>query len=255
MIDLSKDERVRAFAFDGGPAGVLLLHGFTGTPAEFRGLGSRLAALGFAVRAPLLPGHGTNVEDLAGTRWEDWYATAESAWRDLGTVASRRAVVGLSMGGLLALHLAHEHSPEVRAAVALAPALELTSQRSAEIARWVRRLPRLGRRFEIVAKSNSGRLTPAYDEIPLRALASMLDLQRRVKAEIPAIRTPVLLAEGGRDETVAGRAIVWIESAIGSVRRSRLVLPNSGHILTEDVEKDTLFEAVSRFLLAETTDG
>src|SRR5262249_39312771 len=190
MIDLSGDERARGFAFEGGTVGCLLLHGFTGTPCEMRPIGERLAARGYAVSAPLLPGHGTRVEDLAPTTWEDWYATALASWQELGAKTAARVVAGLSMGALLALHLAHARPQEVSAVAALAPALELATQRSAEIARWVRWLPPLPRRFVIVPKRSSklpgiGRKTPAYDEIPLRSLASMIALQRRVRSELP----------------------------------------------------------------------
>lgn len=255
MIDLSRDERARAFALGSGPFGCLLLHGFTGTPAEMRPIGERLASKRFVVRAPLLPGHGTRVEDLARTGWSDWYGAAEAEWDALRSVAPRCVIAGLSMGGLLALHLAHERPREVVAVAALAPALELANQRSAEVSRWVRSLPRLGRRFEIVPKKSSlngaERRTPAYDEIPLRSLASMLDLQRRVRAELAEIRTPVLLAEGGRDETVASHAVAAIEGALASARKTRLVFPQSGHILTEDVEREALLDAIERFFLTE----
>jgi carboxylesterase len=238
MAGLSSDERTAAFAFDGaapagtarpaGPAGrgCLLLHGFTGTPAEMRPLGTRLAARGFTVRAPLLPGHGTRVDDLARTTWRDWFAAALESWDELGERSAARAVVGLSMGALLALHLAHERGREVAAVAALAPAIRLRDQRSAETTLWIRRLPRLPRRFEIVPKRRrdpeAERLTPAYDEIPLRSLASMIELQRVVRAEI--------------------------EAALGSRTKRRISFARSGHIMTEDADAPDVLAAVESFL-------
>jgi carboxylesterase len=255
MIDLSGDERVRAFAFEGGPVGCLLLHGFTGTPSEMRPLGERLAKRGYAVCAPLLPGHGTRVEDLVHTSWKDWYATALASWEELGAKTSARVVAGLSMGALLGLHLAHARPHEVCAVAALAPALELASQRSAEIALWVRWLPPLPRRFAIVSKRSSklpgvGRLTPAYDEIPLRSLASMIALQRRVRTELPDITAPALIIEGGLDDTVSQKAGAAIESALGSSIKSRIRFPLSGHIVTEDVEANAVITAIESFFAA-----
>lgn len=255
MIDLSRDERARAFGFDGGPIGCLLLHGFTGTPAEMRPLGERLAESGFSVRAPALPGHATRVEALAETRWADWFVAAENSWEELRALAPVRMVAGLSMGALLSLHLAHERPGEVRAVAALAPALELANQRSAEVALWLRRLPILPRRFEIVAKRGGGpdggsRLTPAYDEIPLRSLASMVDLQRKVRSELGEITTPVLILEGGRDDTVASGSASIIESRLGSSSKRRICFEHSGHILTEDVEAAAVLDAVERFFAA-----
>ena len=130
----------------------MLLVGFTGTPSEMRPIGEALAKRGYAVRAPLLPGHGTCVEDLAATTWPQWFAAAMDEWTDLGSRSPMRVIAGLSMGALLALHLAHDRPREVRAVAALAPALELTRQRNAEIARWLSWLPALPRRAAIVPK-------------------------------------------------------------------------------------------------------
>ena len=260
MIDLSADERARGFAIDGGPAGCLLLHGFTGTPSEMRPLGERLAARGYTVCAPLLPGHGTRVDELARTTWEEWFSAALESWNELGKRASERVVAGLSMGALLALHLAHERPGEVRAVAALAPALELASQKSAEIALWVRWMPPLPRRLAIVPKRGSklpgfGRLTPAYDEIPLRALASMIRLQRRVRAELPSIRTPALILQGGRDDTVSPGAAATIEAALGSPIKALMRFAQSGHILTEDIEAAQVLEAIEQFFTAHISPG
>ena len=255
MTELSSDDRTRAFAFDGGAVGCLLLHGFTGTPAEMRPIGERLAEHGYSVRAPLLPGHGSRVDDLARTTWRDWFAAAEQSWEELGKRSPDRAVVGLSMGSLLALHLAHQRPREVRAVAALAPALALLDQRSAETALWLRRLPRLPRRLEIVAKrrkdpASGGRLTPAYEEIPLRSLASMIDLQRMVRAELSAITAPALVVDGALDATIAPTAAAEVEAGLGSAIKKRLRFGRSGHILTEDEDAPAVIDAVESFLAA-----
>ena len=255
MAVLSSDERTRAFAVDGDGPGCLLLHGFTGTPAEMRPLGERLAERGYAVRAPLLPGHGVRVEDLAPTSWGDWFAAALVAWQDLGRQNRTRAVVGLSMGALLALHLAHERATEVGAVVALAPAIRLRDQKSAEAALWLRRLPWLPRRFEIVPKRRKGpevaRLTPAYDEIPLRALGSMIELQRVVRAELAEIVTPTLILEGALDTTISPTAATEVEAGLGSPVKRRMSFAASGHIMTEDADAPAVIAAVESFLATE----
>lgn len=253
MIDLSGDPRVGAFAHDGGAIGCLLLHGFTGTPGEMRPIGERLAARGYSVRAPLLPGHGTRVEDLQRSTWKEWFATALSSWDELGDRAPRRVVAGLSMGALLALHLARERPGEVLAVAVLAPALELANQRSADVAGWLRWLPQLPRRFEIVPKLG-GRLTPAYDEIPLRGLASMLDLQSVVRSELGEITAPALIVDGGSDQTISSRGVTAIESGLGSAIKRRRHFPRSGHIMTEDVDGPAVVDAVETFFAEMLSD-
>src|SRR5580692_2929043 len=89
------------FSSPGGPNGALVLHGFTGSPQSMRGLAEALAAAGFAVELPLLPGHGTSVEDMVTTGWADWSAAAEAAYEKLAANSDRVVVAGLSMGGTL----------------------------------------------------------------------------------------------------------------------------------------------------------
>src|SRR6267378_65406 len=90
------------FSAPGGPHGALVLHGFTGNPSSMRGVAEALAAAGFAVELPLLPGHGTSVEDMITTGFADWSSTVEQAYLELAGRVASVVVVGLSMGGTLA---------------------------------------------------------------------------------------------------------------------------------------------------------
>src|SRR4051812_35729867 len=90
-----------AWSAEGGPAGVLVLHGFTGNPASMRGLAEALAEAGFTVELPRLPGHGTKVEDMIPTGFHDWLEAAEAAYTDLAGRCDQVVVAGLSMGGAL----------------------------------------------------------------------------------------------------------------------------------------------------------
>src|SRR5881409_299059 len=95
------------FALAGSrPLGCLLVHGFTATPEEMRPLGEALAARGFPVRAVCLAGHGTDLAGLARTGWADWFASVTDGLARLQAEVPRVAVTGMSLGGLLALHLA-----------------------------------------------------------------------------------------------------------------------------------------------------
>src|SRR2546429_9213869 len=73
---------------DGGDVGVLLCHGFTGSPQSLRPWGEYLAERGLTVSLPLLPGHGTRWQDMQVTGWQDWYAEGD---RDLGALRPRGA--------------------------------------------------------------------------------------------------------------------------------------------------------------------
>jgi len=113
------------FLWRASDLGCLLVHGFTGTPYEMRFLGERLYAAGYTVSAVRLAGHATRVEDLERCRWRDWYGSVERGLDDLAAHCSVVVAIGLSLGSLLTLRLAHAHRERIRAIVLLATALRL----------------------------------------------------------------------------------------------------------------------------------
>ena len=111
------------FSADGGPVGVLVLHGFTGSPQTVRPWAERLAEAGLTVRAPLLSGHGGDWRTLAKTGWQDWYADAERAFTELYARCDRVFVAGISMGGCLAFRLAETQGDRISGLVVVNPSL------------------------------------------------------------------------------------------------------------------------------------
>ena len=110
-----------AFFLEGGETGVLLIHGYTGSPTEMRWIGDYLHARGLTVSGPLLPGHGTTPETMNRCRWTDWTSHVEAALADLRARCKRAFVGGLSMDSLLTLYLAAQH-PDLPGAIAYSPA-------------------------------------------------------------------------------------------------------------------------------------
>jgi esterase/lipase len=150
------------------------------------------------------------------------------------------------MGSLLALHLAAQRPQEVQAIVALAPALRFIKQSSAEHARWFARLPFLPRRLAFRPKPDKNRITPAYDHIPVRALASMLELQDLVRSEIGTVFAPCFILTGALDETIHEAGVVELKAGLGSTQVQSTHYPASGHILTEDADAaQVLFDIVN----------
>jgi carboxylesterase len=124
------------FAADGGRVGVVGCHGFTGTPASMRPWAEHLAAAGFTVRLPLLPGHGTTWQDTNRTRWPDWYAAIERAYAEVAARCEHVFAVGLSMGGTLATRLAEQHPDRISGLVLVNPSFG-TERFTARFARYV----------------------------------------------------------------------------------------------------------------------
>ena len=93
--------------------GVLLIHGFTGSPASMTPWGKSLSEHGWSIRVPRLPGHGSRWQDMNLTTWEDWYSEVERNLRELQATSDQVFICGLSMGGSLALRLAQQHGDEI----------------------------------------------------------------------------------------------------------------------------------------------
>src|SRR5665647_162925 len=165
------------FSHDGSDVGVLLCHGFTGTPQSMRPWGEYLADRGYTVRVPLLPGHGTTWQEMNNTRWEDWYAGVDTAFRELNETCERVVVGGLSMGATLALKLAQEHGPHVSGLILVNPAVKLEEPlinrlliRLLPVVKHV--VPSLGAIGNDVHREGVTEL--AYTRNPLKALHSQL---------------------------------------------------------------------------------
>jgi len=243
------------FVLDGdggsGETAALLIHGFTGTPYEMRYLGERLAGAGITAIAPRLPGHGTTVADLARTTWRDWTCAMERELDALRTRYSRVAVIGQSLGALLALELASRRH-DVIAVCALAAPLWLAGL-GARVACWtapghalscVRTLPKLG--GSDVRDPDVKRANPGYRAFPTRALAELVAFMRIADAALPAITAPVLALHGVDDHTAP---FACSERIVARAPRARLVrFARSYHLLAADVERDAVAAAVIDFV-------
>ena len=187
------------FSAPGGPNGALVLHGFTGTPQSMRGLAEAFAAAGFAVELPLLPGHGTSVDDLDTTTFADWSEAAEQAYSELAARCDRVVVAGLSMGAMLAAWLATRH-PEIAGLVVINGAF---APLEANGARRSRTVGGTGRRIAIPGPGQRRRRSEqtelAYTEAGPAQLLSLFDQLDALQAGLPEHSLPV-----ARDHERAG---------------------------------------------------
>lgn len=221
-------------------AGVVVVHGFTGNPGSMRGLAQACAAAGFHVEMPRLAGHGTRVEDMLLTGWDDWSRDADAAYARLASRTRNIVVMGLSMGGSLTLWLAAEH-PETRGIVCVNPA---TFPLGDEMMSAIRGILDSG--TEIIPGIGSDIADPdvtenAYPGTPVRPLLSFMDegltpLSRRYAG----IRVPLLLYTSTNDHVVEpAQSDRLAEVYGGSVER--VMLERSFHVATQDYDKETIF--------------
>ena len=160
-----------AYRRDAGPVGVLLCHGFTGSPASMRPWADYLADRGASVVVPRLPGHGTTWQEMQGTRWVDWYAEDQRELLDLADRCPEVFVMGLSMGGTLALRLAEQHPEVVRGLVLVNASLRSDNKALAALPLLKTFVPAIKGVSNDIAKPGQDEL--AYDRTPLKPLYSL----------------------------------------------------------------------------------
>ena len=226
------------FSFEGGPAGILLLHGFTGNPASMRPLGEWLAARGHAVECPRYPGHGTAWKDLARHRWEDWAAEAERALDQLAARTEAVVACGLSMGGAMALHLAVTRPEAIRSVVVVNGFLR--DRRIVAVPYIWRLVPPQKGVGNDIAKEGGDELP--YDRIPARGIAQLARFLRVVVKELPSVRQPVVVFNSPQDHVVPKGTAKWLLSRLGSAEKDLVELPNSYHVATLDHDAEMIFE-------------
>jgi carboxylesterase len=228
------------FTADGGDVGVVLSHGFTGTPQSLRPWAEHLAAAGLTVRLPRLPGHGTRWQDLNDTRWLDWYGEVERALDELRGRCRQVFAMGLSMGGTLVLRLAEQRPSDVSGLVLVNPSLG-TERKDLKYA-----LPVLARFVPSVAGIGSDIRKPgttelAYDRTPLKAMRSLSQLWPLVTADLGRITAPVLLFRSRVDHIVEPLSGRLLREGASSAEVTEVILEQSYHVATLDNDAPAIF--------------
>ena len=253
MSEAPGDDRPSAepFSAPGGPHGALVLHGFTGNPSSVRGLAEALAAAGFTIELPLLPGHGTSVEDMLTTNFTDWAATAEAAYVDLSGRTASLVVVGLSMGATLAAWVA-ARNPRTAGLVAIngmfePPAPAFFDLLRTSLAQGCDRLPAIGSDIALPGVSEG-----AYDAAPIEPLISLMEATRELHGRLGDIRCPVLILTSREDHVVPPSSSDVLAAAVGGPVE-RVLLERSYHVATLDFDRDVVEKRTVEFALRATT--
>jgi carboxylesterase len=240
----------------GSAVGCLCLHGFTASPAEVRWLSVHLAQQGLTVHGPRLAGHGADYRDLSRTGWRDWYYSALDGYHILRQQCEQVFVAGLSMGGMLALLLAA--SIPLEGLAVMASPVTFRSRRMA-LSRYFKyvipfsRQPDRSSLPELIREEQARRGEPVlgrvrYDNWSTHAVGELHALAQVVRSQLPRVTAPLLLIYSEADQTVPIENAAIVAREVSSRNIEQHTLRASEHILTQHVERETVFALVADFI-------
>jgi len=237
------------FYFPGNSTGCLLIHGFTGAPTEMRPLGNFLAEKGYSVLGIRLSGHGTKMADIQRSHWQDWAGSVLDGWHLLQSSSDKIILMGLSMGGILALY--HASFLPVQGVVSMSTPYQLEPDPKLVL------LPFLTRIIPHVAKGKSDWHNPnaakghiSYEKYPTRAIVQLTHLLQAMRISLPKVKVPALLMHAKGDLSVDPENMRLIYQELGTAEENKemVLLENSGHVVTRDHEKMTVFNNIHNFV-------
>lgn len=226
--------------------GVLVQHGFTGNPSSIRGWAEHLAERGYAVQAPLLPGHGTSWQELNRTGWDDWYAEVRQAFDRLHAENDAVVVAGLSLGGALVLRLAADRPQDVAGVLLVNPAVNTTRMdvKALPVLKWVvPAFPAIGNDIK-----KPGGDERAYPKTPLKAAHSMMQGWRSLRADLHRVKAPMLYFRSVEDHVVDPSSGKIILSSVSSSDVQERMLAESYHVATLDNDAEAINRESADFI-------
>ncbi len=229
-----------------GPTSVLFCHGFTGSPWSLKPWAEQVAAAGYRVSVPRLPGHGTTWQDMNVTGWRDWYSCVEREYLRLRRESDRVFVAGLSMGGALALRLAEKFPDDVAGLMLVNPAVQLKDPRLVALPvmrKVIKGLPGVGGDIKKLGADEF-----SYDHTPLDALASSLRLFADVRACLDLVVAPLILWRSSIDHVVPMVSKEVVLRNVSSHDITDSVLTNSYHVATLDNDAPRIVAESLEFL-------
>ena len=236
-----------SFFLNGNKSGVLLIHGFTGLPAEMRLLGENLNRAGFSVLCMRLAGHGVDEENLMRTTKDDWFNSVHDGFNILRGACEKISVVGHSMGGLLALKLATvcpvEKIVSLAAPIFIDDGLGLRNLPPREFCGNACVVQPRRKLDNVPAGVNN-----PEKKTPLISVHELLDCIDETKNFLPTVTAPILVMHGEEDHTAQPRSARFIMDNVGSKSKTFVTIPNSGHLLPMNEQRDLVFDLVTDFL-------
>lgn len=242
------------FFFQGGRTGVLLIHGFTGTPKEMRWMGEDLHKNGYTVLGMRLAGHATQPEDMIASRWTDWTASVEDGFNLLSNSVDRIFIAGLSMGGALSLLMSTRLN--VAGVIAMSTPYQLPKDPRYPV--WFIRL--YGKFVKYAPKSKEApgaswfdktayAQQTSYPQNPIASIAELKLLLSELQSALPKVNKPVLLIHSKNDKYVLPENMEMLYNGLTSASdKTKVYVTESGHVVTRDAERQRVFDLAQEFI-------
>ncbi|MEK6647820.1 MAG: alpha/beta fold hydrolase [Actinomycetota bacterium] len=220
--------------------GIVVVHGFTGSPAAVRSWAEFFSARGYAVRVPRLPGHGTRWEDLNQVEWQEWPARVVEELEELHKTCEKVFIFGLSMGGGTCLYVAAHQGEKIAGIVLVNPMIHIPGLKvkfAPVIARFRSHMPPVEGDIARPGISEFG-----YDALPTKGVVQLTKLLKSARSTLGLIKTPLLLFHSAQDHVLPVSNTEIVMAEIGSTQKQRIELLNSYHVATLDYDSDFIFE-------------
>ncbi|UOQ92947.1 alpha/beta fold hydrolase [Halobacillus shinanisalinarum] len=226
---------------EGNEVGILVSHGFTGTTQSMKPLIDAYSETGYTVACPRLEGHGTTPEDMEDSNKDDWIQSVETAYQWLEERCSILFVVGLSMGGTLALYLAERYK-QISGVISINGAVDIPAMENVMESAEERFVAAIG---SDIKKENVEEL--AYDRTPVNAIRSLMALMKEVHEGLANIHCPALFFVSDEDHVVPPDNSETIFDSVFSEHKELVRLENSHHVATLDNDQDLIIERSLEF--------
>ena len=236
------------FLYEAGPVGCLMLHGFTSTPYEMRGLGRYLADRGITAGAALLAGHGTAPEDLANTTWQDWHASVNEALDAMLARCERVYLAGLSLGGALTLYAAAHRGQDLAGIITMGAPIYVPSPIGSLLRGIQSQMPYLNKPYRDIEDPLAHSRHVSYERSPSAATASLIEFIGQVRGVLGKVTVPALVMYARRDHVVPYMNSHHIYSRLASHDKRLVALQRGFHIMTVDTDREKVQQAIFEFI-------
>ena len=244
MTNIPESETLRLFA---GKTGVLMLHGFTGSPASIKPWALAMHERGLSVCVPRLAGHGTHWSELNKVSWQDWYESVEKEFLELKKTCDQVFVAGFSVGGALALRLSQIRGSEIAGTILLNPSIYDERKRFKLVGLLSTFIPSIRGGAGDVAKPGAPK--HGYERIPLRGLNQVRKLWEVVERDLYLVDLPLMVAYSLNDHVVHPVCSETIIDNVYSADIREVVFERSFHNVALDHDAQLLNEETMDFIL------